>query len=79
MKTTCVAENIKRIIDEKGLKQMAIARRAGYSTQQFSAIVCRRKVLKDTDIAAIANALEVTPNDLFGITSAPTVYQEAAT
>lgn len=64
---TCVAENIKRIINEKGYKQSAIAERAGYSRQQFSAIVCRRKVLKDTDISAIANALDVTPNELFGV------------
>ena len=67
MYQTCVADNIKRIISEKGYKQTAIAQKAGYSSQQFSAIVCRRKVLKDTDIAAIANALNVTPNELFGI------------
>lgn len=67
MYQTCVADNIKRIISEKGYKQTAIAQKAGHSSQQFSAIVCRRKVLKDTDIAAIANALNVTPNELFGI------------
>lgn len=62
-----IAENAKRIINDKGLKHTAVAARAGYSTQQFSALLNNRKVIKDTDVIAIANALEVTPNDLFGV------------
>ena len=62
-----IAENIRKIIDEKGLKHRAVAARAGFSDKQFSAILNRRRVIKDVDVAAIANALEVTPNELFGI------------
>lgn len=59
------ADNIKRIIARRGLKQKAVAERAGFSIQQFSALLNHRKVIKDVDVAAIARALEVTPNELF--------------
>ena len=62
-----IAENVRKIIDRKGLKHRAVATKAGFSDKQFSAILTRRRVIKDIDVAAIANALEVTPNELFGI------------
>lgn len=64
-----IAENTKRIIERRGLKHKAIAKRAGFSIQQFSAMLNHRKVIKDVDVIAIANALDVTPNDLFGDTA----------
>lgn len=67
MVKSVIAKNTKRIINDKGLKHVAVAARAGFSTQQFSALLNNRKVIKDTDVIAIANALEVTPNDLFGV------------
>lgn len=66
---TAIADNTKRIIAERGLKNRAVAERAGFSVQQFSALINKRKIMKDTDVMAIANALGVTPNDLFGIQS----------
>lgn len=66
MAYSIIAENTKRIIEEKGLKKGAVAQKAGYTAQQFSDILNHRKVVRDVDVAAIANALEVTPNDLFG-------------
>lgn len=65
MVQTSVAKNTKRIIEHRGLKQKAIAERAGFSIQQFNALLNGRKIIKDVDIIAIANALDVTPNDLF--------------
>lgn len=65
-KVTLVAENTKRIIEDRGLKKGVVAQKAGYTAQQFSDILNHRKVIKDVDIAEIAKALEVTPNDLFG-------------
>ena len=62
-----IAENVRSIIDKKGLKHRVVAERAGFSDKQFSAILNRRKVIKDVDVAAIANALDVTPNELFGL------------
>lgn len=64
-----IAENTKRIIECRGLKHKAIAKRAGFSIQQFSAMMNHRKVIKDVVVIAIANALDVTPNDLFGDTA----------
>ena len=66
MRTSVVAENTKRIIRERGLKHRAVAEWAGIPEKQFSALLNGRKIVKDTDVAAIANALSVTPNELFG-------------
>lgn len=58
-------QNIKKIIEEKGLKQCAIASKAGFSEQEFSNMLNGRKIIKAEDVVAIAGALEVTPNELF--------------
>lgn len=62
-----IAENAKAIIFAKGLKQRSVAEKMGVTEQQLSAMLNRRKVIKDTDVAAFADALSVTPNELFGI------------
>lgn len=67
MYKSLIADNAKRIIAYKGLKMRAVAAKAGLSDKQFSALLNDRKITKDIDILAIANALDVTPNDLFGI------------
>lgn len=58
-------ENIMRIIDEKGLKQCALAKRAGYTNQQLSDMLNGRKIIKPCDAVALADALGVTMNDLY--------------
>lgn len=65
MAVSIVAQNARRIMAERGLKHGAIAKRAGYNENQFSAIMNGRRTIRDTDVSAIANALEVTPNELF--------------
>ena len=60
-----VAPNVEAIIIRKCLKQSAVAKKAGYTKQQFNNMLRGRKVIKDTDISRIANALEVEVNDLF--------------
>ena len=62
-----IAENTRNIIKEKGLKNKAVAERAGYTEQKFSRILNGQKIIESKDILRIANALDVTPNDLFGI------------
>lgn len=69
MYDSVIAKNARRIINEKGFKQRAIAEKAGFSEQQLSALLNGRRIMKDVDVAAIANVLGVTPNDLFGIAS----------
>lgn len=59
---------IDDIIFEKGLKKQSVAAKCGYTLQQFSSMLHGRKIITALDIAKIADVLEVTPNDLFGIT-----------
>lgn len=60
-----VAPNVKEIIKDRCLKQSAVAKKAGYSEQQFSSMMNGRKVIKDIDILRIATALGVDANELF--------------
>lgn len=64
-----VCKYIKRIIDSKGLKQKSVAIKAGYTEQQFSNLLNGRKIFSAYDVLRIANALDVMPNDLFGLSS----------
>lgn len=60
-----VAENAKRIIKERGLKQNAVAIKAGYTPKAFNNLVNGKKTMRETDIFLIAKALDVEPNQLF--------------
>lgn len=60
-----VIPNVRRIINERGLKQCAVAEKAGYSRQQFNAMLTGRKLITDVDIVNITSALEVDANALF--------------
>lgn len=60
-----VSENIVRVIQEKGYKQSAIAKRAGYSRQAFCNMVNDYKIIRPDDVMRIADALEVKPGELF--------------
>lgn len=62
-----VIENVRKIIKSYGLKQKAVALQAGYSERQFSDFMNNRKILRPDDIEKLCDALDVTPNDLFGI------------
>lgn len=62
-----VAPNVEAIIVKKCLKQSAIAERAGYTRQQLNSMLKGRKVMKDTDILRIAEALGVGVDTLFKI------------
>lgn len=64
-----VAKNTKDIINKCGYKQKAVAEKAGYTAQQFSGMLNGRKLITWKDVICISDALGVTPNDLYGITS----------
>ena len=59
-----VSDNIARILNEKGLKQSAVAKKAGYSRQVFCNIVNDYRNILPQDIMRIASALEVEPIEL---------------
>lgn len=62
-----VAENIKKIIDDRCFKQSAVATKAGYSIQAFNDMLNGRRIIKAMDIQVIANTLEVDANVLLGM------------
>ncbi len=64
--STAVIPNIRKIINERGLKQCAVAEKAGYTKQQFNAMLTGRKLITDIDISKIIIALDVDANTLFG-------------
>lgn len=57
-------EMIYKIIDEKCLKQSAVARAAGYDPKKFNALLRGRKKMTSEDVVPICKALGVTPNEL---------------
>ena len=60
-----VADNLRDYIDENGLKQTAIASRAGYTVQQFNDMLNGRRIMKANDIERIIEATGVDANMLF--------------
>lgn len=62
---TDVARGIRQIIREKGLKQYHVAEKARFSTQQITDMLAGRKVIRAEYLPAIAEALEVTIQDIF--------------
>jgi DNA-binding Xre family transcriptional regulator len=46
MGLSLIAANTKRIIADKGLKQRAVAAKAGFSEKQFSALMTGRKIIR---------------------------------
>lgn len=57
--------NIACAIKARGMKNNAVAERAGFSAQQFSDMLNGRKIIKPCDILAIANAIGVDIGSLF--------------
>ena len=62
-----VTSNIRKILDERGLKQCAVAEKAGYTKQQFNAMLNGRRLVTVDDIMAITDVLGVDANVLFGM------------
>ena len=60
-----IAEGIKCIISEKGFIQKAVAKRAGYTSQQFNDMLNNRKTIKAVDIIPISKALDVSVQDIY--------------
>ena len=60
-----VAETMAQIIDEKGLRQNAVAANAGYTKQAMNDMLNGRRIIKASDVPRIAEALGVTPNELY--------------
>lgn len=67
-----VATRVKEIIKDKGLRQTALAEKAGFTRQEFNDMLNGRRIMRAVDIASIINALKdvgVDANYLFAISS----------
>lgn len=61
-----VAEITAKIIRERGLKNKAVAEKAGYSEQMLSDMLNGRKLIRIVDAIRIRDALGIDTNTLFG-------------
>ena len=59
-----IASNIIRYMNEKGLKQKAVAKMAGFDEVKFSNMLNGRTVIRAEHIPPICEALGVEPNDI---------------
>lgn len=60
-----VTENIKHYIESKGLKKKTVATQAGLTQNELTDILGSRRIIKACEIKRIAEALNVTMNDLY--------------
>ena len=60
-----MVESIKDILAESGLKQKAVAERAGFTEQMMTDMLNGRKVIKAEFVPRLCAALGVSPNRLF--------------
>lgn len=56
---------VRRVIRRSGMKQVAVAERAGMTKQQLSDVVNKRRRLEADELFSICEALGITPNDIF--------------
>ena len=65
-----VAVRLKNVISEKGLKQAAIATKAGFTAQELNDMLNGRRIMRAADIASLINVVKefgIDANYLFGI------------
>lgn len=57
--------NIRRILDEKGIKHCKVAAKLGLSNAEFSRMLAGKRMMRTCYIPAMMEVLGVTANDLF--------------
>lgn len=60
-----VAVGIKNIIQNRAYMQSEIAKRAGFSSQQFNDMLHERKIIRADYMVPIANALGVSVQEIY--------------
>ena len=63
-----VYQKVREYIDENGIKQVAVAQKAGISTTTFNAIMNGKRTLYADDLRAICIALDVRPEVFIEVT-----------
>ena len=67
-----VVSNIRNIISQKGMKQVFVAEKAGFTKQELSNILNGHKLLRVEHLPNLARALEVEISDLYPKKNCPT-------
>lgn len=57
-------DNITRIIEQKGLKQVYVAKKVGLTGQQLTDMLNGRRLIKVSDLLKISDVLGVSVDDL---------------
>lgn len=60
-----VADNISSIIKGKGLKQCAVAEKAGYTKHELNHMLKGRKLMKQGDVVRLKKVLDVSYDELY--------------
>ena len=60
-----IVSNIRKIIDERGIKHCKVAEALGMTKNVFSGMLCGRKVIQASYLPLIIKALGCTYDDLF--------------
>lgn len=60
-----LSKGIQILIDKKGFKNLYIAKKAGFTSQELSDMLNGRKLIKACDIPKLANALEVSADEIY--------------
>lgn len=60
-----LACGLRLLIAKKGLKNLYVAEKAGYTAQELSDMLNGRRLIKACDIPKIANALNVKADDIY--------------
>jgi transcriptional regulator with XRE-family HTH domain len=68
-------QRIKDCINEKGIKQCVIARKAGISPKQFSAMMTGKRKIYADEYYFICEALNVTVNEFIKPKLTPNVHK----
>ena len=64
---TAVDEAIKWFIQKSGMKQKAVAEKAGLTPQALNDMLTGRRLIKVSDLIVIMDVLGIDANDLFGM------------
>lgn len=61
------AAGMKRLIAKKGLKNIYVAEKAGFTPQELSDMLNGRRLIKACDIPKLALAMEVKESDIYEV------------
>lgn len=62
-----IVSNIRRMLDEKGIRQTKVAEKLGITKHAFNNMLFGRRIIRAEYIPGIAKALGCTCNDIFRV------------